>query len=68
MTRISLLLALAVAGCISSDREAEITHCNKNGYYATIPNLHVMCCSNVNGNDICLYPEEVTKHRRETGQ
>lgn len=69
MTRLLLLVAL-VAGCgYPGDREAEIAHCNRNGYFATTERSYlVLCCSHVNGNDVCLPAQEVTRHRRETGQ
>lgn len=60
------LLCVCLSACEVNprDREADIQHCHFNGYTAKI-DLGVFCCSKLNGEDICLRPFEVTKHRRE---
>lgn len=70
MTRLSLLLALAVAGCHVPSQEVQIAHCHTNGYSARTyqKSRYVNCCSVLNGDRVCLRASDVTKHRREAGQ
>lgn len=64
---LGLLLAAALSACdpFPRDREADVQHCHQNGYFAEVE-LGVRCCSNLNGESICLSAHEITKHRRET--
>lgn len=69
MIRLSLLLALAVAGCAVQNYEHLIEKCHQYGYFArSRPGKPVQCCSRVNGDDVCIPAVYVTRHRRETGQ
>lgn len=65
--RALLIATMLLVGCdpFPRDREADVQHCHENGYYAKVE-IGVDCCSNLNGESICLAAHEITKHRRET--
>lgn len=68
----TLLLVTLLAGCgDSAPPETLITNCHANGYsahYMAGDGRGVRCCSRLNGDEVCLRSQEVTRHRRETGQ
>jgi hypothetical protein len=64
--RTIVLTCVLLAAC--QPQEEQVEHCHANGYTAKTQGLitPVECCSALNGDDVCIHADRVTKHRSET--